>query len=407
MAKRNPNGEGTIYRRKDGRYEGAGYVLMPDGTRKRRRVYGNTWEEARKKLTEMLANSDKGIPAVDTTETLGIYLTYWLEHVAAHKVRASTVYSYSKCVTAYIVPRLGKKKLAQLSAKDVRLFLDWARQACQCCAQGRDAARPTNERRCCVAVPKRCCERRLSPRMVQYLHAVIRNALQHAVREELVQRNVAKLVQVQTPRYRVGRGLSAAEAKALLADVDDDRLGAAYVLALYLGLRRGELLGIHWSDVDLDGGSLEIRTALQRINGNLTLTAPKTRRSERPVPLPSVCVDALRRRRAFQEAERSAAGDDWQKTGLVFTTRRGTPIEPRNLNRHFYPIRERLGLNVRFHDLRHTCVTLLLGLGVPPHVVRDIVGHSALEVTMNIYAHADLTEKRAALDRLGTLLSGE
>ncbi|MEU6519360.1 tyrosine-type recombinase/integrase [Streptomyces sp. NPDC046978] len=407
MAKRNPNGEGTIYRRKDGRYEGAGYVLMPDGTRKRRRVYGNTWEEARKKLTEMLANSDKGIPAVDTTETLGSYLTYWLEHVAAHKVRASTVYSYSKCVNGYIVPRLGKKKLAQLSAKDVRLFLDWARQACQCCAQGRDAARPTNKRRCCAAVPKRCCERRLSPRMVQYLHAVIRNALQHAVREELVQRNVAKLVQVQTPRYRVGRGLSAAEAKRLLADVEDDRLGAAYVLALYLGLRRGELLGIHWSDVDLAGGSLEIRTALQRINGNLTLTAPKTRRSERPVPLPSVCVDALRRRRDFQEAERSAAGDDWQETGLVFTTRRGTPIEPRNLNRHFYPIRERLGLDVRFHDLRHTCVTLLLGLGVPPHVVRDIVGHSALEVTMNIYAHADLTEKRAALDRLGTLLSGE
>ena len=100
-------------------------------------------------------------------------------------------------------------------------------------------------------------------------------------------------------------------------------------------------------------------------------------------------------------------GEEWKETGLVFTTRRGTPIEPRNLNRHFYPIRERLGLEVRFHDLRHTCVSLLLGLGVPPHIVRDIVGHSALDVTMNIYAHADMTEKRAALDRLGSLLAGE
>lgn len=103
-AKRNPNGEGTIYRRKDGRYEGAGYVLMPDGTQKRRRVYGKTWEEARKKLTEMLAKSDQGIPAADTVESLASYLTYWLDHVVRHKVRASTVYSYSKCVNAYIVP---------------------------------------------------------------------------------------------------------------------------------------------------------------------------------------------------------------------------------------------------------------------------------------------------------------
>ncbi|MER7173400.1 tyrosine-type recombinase/integrase [Streptomyces mesophilus] len=277
MAKRNPNGEGTIYRRKDGRYEGAAYVLMPDGTYKRRRVYGSTWDEARQKLTEMLSKSDQHIPAADTTESLSTYLAYWLDHVVRHKVRPSTVYSYSKCVNAYIVPRLGKKKLARLSAKDIRLFLDWARQACQCCAQGRDAARPEDKRRCCAATPKVCCDRHLSPRMVQYLHAVLRNALQHAVREELVQRNVAKLVQVQTPRYRVGRGLSIAEARKLLAEVKDNRLHAAYVLALYLGLRRGELLGLHWSDVDLERGSLEIRTALQRVNGELTLTAPKTR----------------------------------------------------------------------------------------------------------------------------------
>ncbi|MFI6360645.1 tyrosine-type recombinase/integrase, partial [Streptomyces sp. NPDC050743] len=110
---------------------------------------------------------------------------------------------------------------------------------------------------------------------------------------------------------------------------------------------------------------------------------------------------------ASSEEPGETAGERWQETGLVFTTRRGTPIEPRNLNRHFYPIRERLGLDVRFHDHRHTCVTLLLGLGIPPYIVRDIVGHSALDVTMNIYAHADMTEKRAALDRLGSLLADE
>ncbi|WP_249399941.1 site-specific integrase [Streptomyces argyrophylli] len=189
--------------------------------------------------------------------------------------------------------------------------------------------------------------------------------------------------------------------------MDDDRLGAAYVLALHLGLRRGELPGLHWADVELENGSLEIRTALQRVDGALVLTTPKTRRSERPVPLPRVCVDALRRHRARQDAERAGVGERWRDTGLVFTVRLGTAIEPRNLNRHFYPIREWLGLNVRFHDLRHTCVTLLLGLGIPPHIGRDTVGHSALDVTMNIYAHADMTEKRAALDRLGSLLADE
>lgn len=241
---------------------------------------------------------------------------------------------------------------------------------------------------------------------MQYLHAVLRNALQHGVREELIQRNVAKLVQVQTPRYQVGRGLSVIiEAKKVLNEVRDDRLYAVYVLALYLGLRRGELLGLRWTDVDLHASALEIRSALQRVDGALVLTAPKTRRSERPVPLPAACVDALRERKVQQEKERGDAGEKWKECGLIFTTRIGTPIEPRNLNRHFYSVRERLGMTVRFHDIRHTCVTLLLSLGIPPHVVRDIVGHSALEVTMNIYAHAEMTEKREALERLGRLLT--
>ncbi|MFI6360795.1 site-specific integrase, partial [Streptomyces sp. NPDC050743] len=161
---------------------------------------------------------------------------------------------------------------------------------------------------------------------------MLRNALQHAVGEELVQRNVAKLVQVHTPRYRVGRGLSVTEAKKLLADVRDDRLSAAYVLALYLGLRRGELLGLHWPDVDLDGGSLEIRTTLQRVNGELTLTAPKTRRSERPVPLPAVCVDALRRHRERQ-AEELEGSPPWREgmrhpPGLSGDLRLRPPPEP-------------------------------------------------------------------------------
>ncbi len=244
--------------------------------------------------------------------------------------------------------------------------------------------------------------RPVSPRTVQMVHAVLRNAVEHGVREELVPRNVVKLVRVPAPHYEVGTGLSLAQARRLLAAVEGDRLRAVYVLALSTGLRRGELLGLRWADVDVDGAELHVRQAMQRVAGELRFTAPKTRHSRRTVPLPALALDALREHRARQAAERLAAGPDWQDSGLVFTTAHGTPIEPRNLNRHWYSLRDRAGLpGVRLHDLRHTCVTLLLDAGVPPHIVQAIAGHSGIQVTMTIYAHAAQEEQRKALRGLG------
>ncbi|WP_233515398.1 tyrosine-type recombinase/integrase [Marinitenerispora sediminis] len=132
---------------------------------------------------------------------------------------------------------------------------------------------------------------------------------------------------------------------------------------------------------------------------------PKTEDSSRTVPLPGLCVEALREHRRRQFAERSDAWPDWEEHGLVFPSKRGTPLEPDNLRRSWEPLRRKAGLDgVRFHDLRHTCVTLLLNLEVPPQVVRDIVGHSDIGVTMTIYAHASLGEKRRALGKLGDAL---
>jgi integrase len=132
------------------------------------------------------------------------------------------------------------------------------------------------------------------PRTVQMVHAVLRNAVEHAVREELVPRNVVKLVRVPAPHYEVGTGLSLAEARRLLAAVRADRLQAVYVLALSAGLRRGELLGLRWADVDLDGGELHVRQAVQRVGGQLRFTEPKTRHSRRTIPLPALALDSLR-----------------------------------------------------------------------------------------------------------------
>jgi integrase len=398
-AKRRANGEGTIARRSDGRYTASAFLLTSDGTYKRKWLYGKTHEEARIKLAAALEQSRRGLPVAAESATVAEYLSYWLDQVVREQRRPKTYEGYESVVRLHLQPIVGKKRLARLSVQDVRSLLTQVRARCLCCASGTDAARPVAKRRCC-AVGK-CCRHVPSDRQVQFIHAVLRNALQNAMREELITRNVARLVQVRTPTYEINRGLTVEQAKALLAHSRQDRLHALYVLAVYLGLRRAELLGLRWVDVDLKTGQLEVVQTLQRVGGLLQAVPPKTRSSRRSVPLPEPCLVALRQHRMRQHRERLAAGMAWVDSGLVFTTSIGTAVEPGNLRRSWYPLRDQAGIpDVRFHDLRHTCVTLLLDLGVPPHIVREIVGHSAIEVTMTIYAHASLEERRQALSKL-------
>ncbi|MFC7660897.1 site-specific integrase [Pseudonocardia benzenivorans] len=159
--------------------------------------------------------------------------------------------------------------------------------------------------------------------------------------------------------------------------------------------------------VDLDGNRLVVRQSLSWVNGRAVLQPPKTRTSRRVIPLPDVVATALREHRKRQDDERADAGDHWEDSGFVFTTRRGAPMSPYTLSKYWRDLREKAGLGtLRFHDLRHTAVSLLLALGVPPHVVREIAGHSDIKVTMTVYAHGNLAEKAAALSQLGQALSG-
>ncbi|MEV7600478.1 site-specific integrase [Kitasatospora sp. NPDC089797] len=400
MAKR-ANGEGSISRRKDGLYHGRVYVTTTSGITKRISVYGKTREEVLEKITALKAQDNQGIPTPDTNVRVAEYLTYWLAAVVKVNRRPKTYQGYESVVRVHLAPGLGTKKLRTLRAADVRKWLVGVTAACQCCKNGWDAARPKPE--CCAA--GECCEAKLSRRMVQSIHAVLRNALENAVREELILRNVAKLVQVPTPDYGTGKGLTVPQARLLLKSASTDRLHALYVLALALGLRRGELLGLHWGAVDLERGTLIVSSNLQRVDGALRLGPTKTASSLRTLPLPPVVLEALRAHQERQAQERVAASERWKDTGLVFTSRVGTPIEPDNLRRSWYPLRDRLGLSLRFHDLRHTCVTLLLDLGVPPHIVRQIAGHSDIGVTMKVYAHASLDEQRKALGSLSDKLA--
>jgi integrase len=411
MNRKRPNGGGSIYQRKDGRWEAAAYVLTTAGTRKRIRVYAHTWEEANKALAKALADHHAGLPVADDAEqTLADFLTYWLEHVAAHTVRETTHAQYERSIRQHITPFIGRKKLARLTPKDVRTWLTTLRKTCQCCALGKDAARKPSRRnkdrapRCCAIGA--CCRQTLAPRTLQYAHAVLASALNHAVREDQLPRNVAKLVPIVTGRPVRFEPLTLDEARRLLAATRAHRLHALFELALRTGLRRGELLGLRWRDIDLDAETLNVRRTLQRSpERGLVFLPPKTKASERRLALPTECVHALKQHREQQAAEREAAGTAWKEQGLVFPTRVGTPIDPCHLREYLNARCDAAGVrHIRFHDLRHSCATLLLEQGVELVTIKELLGHAHIGVTADIHAHVRLRLQHDAVNRLSDAL---
>lgn len=397
------NGDGTVYQRKDGRWEAAGYVLAPGNTRKRVRVYGVTRKDALAKLTEKIAASNRGLPVAAADSTVSSYLAYWLDGVAVHHLRENTYTRYAAAIRLHLSPGLGAKKLARLTTRDVRTFLDGLRVTCQCCAQERDAKR----RRCCAI--GQCCEKQLSPLTVTYVHAVLKSALEHAAREDELPRNVARNVKTATPRPRRFQPLTAAEARKLLQAASRDRLQALYELALRTGLRKGELLGLHWEDLDLTGGTASIHRSLQRTRSQgLTVLNTKTLASERRIALPTECINSLKIHQERQEEERQAAGTGWTDNGLVFTTPKGKPLDPTNLTRRFWRLLHCAELRtIRFHDLRHSTATLLLEQGVDLVVIKELLGHAHIGVTAGVYAHVRLRLQRQAVDTLGNALGAQ
>jgi len=341
MKGRNANGEGSVWLRKDGRWCAAAYLPVVTGGRRRVVVYGKSRQEARVKLRELLDRAEQNIPAAPANLTVAAYLTEWLAHIRRH-VRPSTYVGYETNVRLHLIPRIGKKKLARLGVRDVRLLGDGMR------ADGHKA------------------------RVVQHSHATLRAALEHAYREEIVVRNVAKPVRVEQPAaVRPRETLTADEAVHLLKQVQDHDLAALWTLLVMLGLRRSEACGLRWEHVDFDAGTLRIVQTVQRVDGKLQELPTKTRRSNRTVPLPARCRFVLaEHHRRLQEANGNGPGNPWRSSGYVFGTAWGTPMEPRNLTRSWERLCTRLGVRkVPLHALRHTCVSLLLALGVHPRVV--------------------------------------
>jgi integrase len=378
MARRRANGEGTIYRRKDGRYEAAVYVLTTSGARKRIRRYASTREEAHKLLTAAKMQEQQGIPAPDRSWRLGGYFDYWLENVVRPTKRPKTYVQYEMIVRLYLKPGLGTCLLSRLSVPVLQDFL--------------------NQK----------IRQRHSIRKVHIMRMVLSAALTRAQREELVSRNVARLVELPTYHRPEIQPWSIGEARDFLNAARADSLYPAFLILLLYGLRQGEVLGLRWQDIDLASAAIHIRQQLQRVGG-MTFQGPlKTKAGRRDLPLMSLARDVLVSQRTRQDAARATAVSEWMGgstgNGLVFTTRSGRPIDPRNLLRSFHQICDRAGIrHIRLHDLRHTQATLLEALGVSPREAQLILGHAHVSTTEQIYTHPGMDSRRQALEQVEAL----
>jgi integrase len=409
-AKKNANGDGTVYQRIDGRWCGSGYVLTADGTRRRIYVYGASHREASNKLTAKLADSARGLAvhSTDATLTVEAYLTTWLRTVARHRLRATTFVTYESLVRRFLIPGLGNRRVGTLTVSDVRGFLDRIATVCQCCTWGWDAARDPGHRepgkrpRCCAV--GRCCRRTIKPATVRYVRAVLSAALGDGVREDLLGRNVASSVRLPTPRSDF-QPFTLGEARRYLLAAAYHRHGALFELALRTGLRKGELLGLQWADVDLDAGHLSVRRTLARTSGGPTFQPVKTHRSARRIAIPRECVTSLKRYRKRQELDRREAGDTWREYGLVFANRVGGPLDSAVIHRNHQILCEMADAHyIRFHDLRHTCATLLLEQGVDLVTIKDLLGHAQIHTTADIYAHVRLRLQHNAIESMSDAL---
>lgn len=403
------NREAKPYQRKsDGKWVAT--VYLPNG--KRKPLYGNSRREVVEKRKKTLQEIEDNLPVTaGRTDTLERYLTsVWLpftlpQRVEAGKLAPSTLDSYRDMVEKHIVPHLGKVRLVDLSTAHIRAWLlELARKPS---GRTRKTLRPGEKE---LPPPAK-----LSPRTVAYAHSVLRKALNDAVDDESIKRNVCLLVDAPTNSNRNVRELTKTEVRALLAVAAGHRLWAYWLVVLALGLRGGEGLGLRWEDVDLEAGTVRLRTSIQRLRGEkdpetgrrtgrLVAKGLKTQASKATIKLPAFACAALREHRNAQTLEQGEARV-WEDEGLVFTTVIGSALEPRNVNRMWHEICLKAKVQpCRIHDLRHACGSFLFADGVDLKVIQGVLRHTRLATTSEIYVHLLEEVKDAAADSMNGVL---
>jgi len=376
-SKRRRNNEGCVTLRQDGRWQAIISLGYQGGKRKRRSVYGRTADEVSKKLTELMHKKDRGLPIPQSGTSLNRYLERWLGHVRP-SIRPKTYTLFEMIVRVHIAPEIGRYRLERISPDMVQDLLN------RKLASG------------------------LSPQSVRHIRTVLNLALKKAVRWDFVVRNAAALTDGPKVEHKPVHPLSLEEAQRLLAVVEASRLSNLYIVALALGLRRGELLGLAWDHVAPDARTVTLSQSLQRVERRLQLLPLKTKSSAATLPLPERAASALRQQHKRQEEEQLRAGPDWKGNvhKLVFTSLVGTPLEPTNVSwRHFKKMLAKAGIDPhRWNDVRHTCATLLFDHGADVKDVQTHLRHSRASTTMDIYVHQTPSARTDTASRMDQIL---
>jgi integrase len=361
-----------------------GYVAGVDDNgkpvhkRKRLSAYGKTRKAVAERLPELVKRSKQELNAKDYVETVSDFMAYWMETSVTKNRAPRTIESYEGVIRNHVVPFLGSHRLVSLKRTDVQHMLD-------------AVAAKTG----------------VGPRSVQYVRSVTRNALNDAVKWGMIETNPAEhTITKRVPRpHRTA--LSVEQAQQLFALVAGDHFEALYIMAAVYGLRRGECLGLMWKDIDWSTREIRVRQQMVVVKSKPTLAELKTDASRRTLPLLGFIEEALDRRRVFQEEERLLAGSKWQETGLIFTTQVGTLFHTTNFQRQFKTHLKNAGLPpITFHSLRHTAASFMVALNVHPRIAMEILGHTNIATTMEIYSHAQQADMRGALESVENALRG-
>jgi len=380
MAGQRANGEGSVYQRaSDKRWLGAATVGFDvNGRPKRKFVSAKTRTEAVQKMRKLQRQLDDGLPAPDTSLTVSQLVDRWLDDVNRHQVTASTASNYRTMAEHHIKPTLGKKKVVNLKTSDVDRLISTK------------------------------IDDGLSVSTVRRIRNVLSQALDQGIRWDLVIRNVAALTRSPKGVRPEGRSLTPDQARLLLNTLRGHHNEALYALMLSTGLRRGEALGLQWQDFNEETGTLLVQRSLIREDGMLITKDTKTHKSRRAINLPEPLIIQLKSHRAHQNTLKLSLGKSWINSGHIFTSSAGAPIDPRNLYREFQEVCREADIGKWHpHELRHSAASLMLAQGVKLQVVSEVLGHSSIRMTADVYGHVLAPDRQAAADAMGLLLWSE